>query len=192
MYIRKTCLFIVFVLGSINLAFAHPHVAIDTHPVFVFDNGYFKGVSVTWTWDEFFSDQVIVDYDKNENDKFEPEELAKVEEFFHNIKDYSYFSEIKINGQDVAEIKIEQFSAKINPFEYTLTYTFFIPVNFKLTDGDMIISYINNDPTIYISFSTECTAEGLDEETKNVDIFDSSVKNHSYYGYQFMIVAHKK
>jgi hypothetical protein len=80
----------------------------------------------------------------------------------------------------------------VNSSDYTVKYTFFIPVNYKLSDKDAAVTYINNDPTIYTSFSTGCAAEQLDGETKNVDVFDSGVRNYSYYGYEFFVVAHRK
>ena len=61
----------------------------------------------------------------------------------------------------------------------------------KIKSRYVNIVYINNDPTIYVSFSTECNAEKIDEEIENVDVFNSNVDAFSYYGYKFSIVISK-
>ena len=74
---KKAVLCFVFVLG-VNALFAHPHMWFTSKVEFVFSGASLKGAYVTWTFDRFFSADIISGYDVNNDGKFSAAEARDV------------------------------------------------------------------------------------------------------------------
>ncbi len=69
---------------------------------------------------------LIYDFDKNGNGSFEPSEIREIKNgAFSNLKNFDYFTHIKINGKPFKVKFVKDFSAKIKGD--ALTYRFFVP-----------------------------------------------------------------
>ena len=161
---------------------AHPHIFIDVSPVFVFDDGGFKGIRVTWVFDEFFSEQILLDCDTDGDGALSDEELEIVKkDYFSYLKDYDYFSAIEINDEETVPVTVRDFSACVLDDHNTVQYDFFIPLDASSSNRISYIKYTANDPTIYVSFST--TKKEIQLEGKGVSTEYGIVEGYSYYGY---------
>ena len=78
-------------IGSIQLI-AHPHLFISAQTEFVLNEGKVLGAYETWTFDRFFSADIIQGYDLNRDGLFDKAETKDVyDNAFINTKNYSYY-----------------------------------------------------------------------------------------------------
>lgn len=106
---------------------AHPHVWLDNVTTFVFDGEQLTGLRLTWVFDEFFGTAIIRRFDANRNGRFEPEENAELEKgAFANLKDYGYFTHIRIAGKPLPVTTVENFQGAVRGSQ--LVYEFTVPL----------------------------------------------------------------
>lgn len=88
---KKKLLLLICALAG--FAFAHPHVFIDATIDLIFDENGFVGVKNKWTFDLIYSQAMIAAGDKNQNGKFEPDELPLYrEQIVEAAREYSRFN----------------------------------------------------------------------------------------------------
>jgi ABC-type uncharacterized transport system substrate-binding protein len=107
---------------------AHPHIFIKAKATLVFEGGKLVGVAQEWEFDEFFSNALIEDFDKNKSKKFEPEEIAALEkEAFRALEEFGYFTYVRIGGK-LAPVKAYRgFSAEIRQGKVVYRFTAVLP-----------------------------------------------------------------
>lgn len=94
---------------------AHPHVWVDAAIGFVFENGTVVALAMEWTFDQFFSNMLLADFDKNKNKRFEePEAKALHDGAFVALKDAGYFTHVRSGGRSVAVGEARDFSAVVS------------------------------------------------------------------------------
>ena len=104
----------------------HPHIFINQRITIVYKNKIMDGLRINWTFDKFFSESFISDYDKNRNKKFDKNEIVKIKaEAFESLKDYNYFSYFIVSGKKIKVNTVKDFSADISP-KKKLIYNFYI------------------------------------------------------------------
>lgn len=97
-------------------------------------------------------------------------------DFFIGIKDFGFFTQIYINNKRIQIEEVQDFKVKSNGDD-TVTYTFFIPFEQKLSDK-VKMNIIFNDETIYTAFD-----EKLRIKCSNSNkISNLKIGIHSYYG----------
>ena len=75
---------------------AHPHMFLTSEEELVWDKATLTGCWIEWTFDQFFSADIIQAYDANHDGKFSAEETKKVYDgAFINLKNYYYFTFIR-------------------------------------------------------------------------------------------------
>ena len=90
---------------------AHPHLFISAQTEFVLNNGKIQGVYETWTFDRFFSADIIQGYDLNKDGIFNKAETQDVyNEAFSNTKNYSYFTFIRQGDKRYSPAQVNDFS----------------------------------------------------------------------------------
>jgi len=131
-------------------AWTHPHVFIHTAVDAVFDGKGLSGLRVRWVFDEMFSSMIRMDYDRNGNRRFDPDEVAAVEKgAFSNLKKFDYFVHIHINGKPFPVRFVTDFSAGLKGDK--MTYAFFVPCHVRSTSADKEIRISVYDPEFYSS-----------------------------------------
>ena len=130
----KKMLFITTVLFMFAATLAaHPHVFVETEVKVHFSGSTLDGITVQWTFDEMFSNQVMMACDTNRNGRLEPDEVKKVEEgFFSNLKNHAYFTFIWHNDAQIRQFQIRDFNARAVAGN-RVEYTFFIPLNIRIS-----------------------------------------------------------
>jgi ABC-type uncharacterized transport system substrate-binding protein len=108
-------------------AAAHPHVFIDNAVGFTFADGKVAAVQLEWAFDEVFSGNIIHDYDKNKDGKFDADETARIEqEAFSNLKNYHYFTYVWVDGKAQHPTTAEFFAVRRHAD--TVVYSFVVPL----------------------------------------------------------------
>ncbi len=94
-------------------AAGHPHVFMDVELTFVFDAQGLAGIRQRWTFDEFFSVQLVDMVDANDDGRLSEAEARKIEqEAFANLKNFNYFNHIRVNGREIVFGRATQFVAR--------------------------------------------------------------------------------
>ena len=84
------------------LSFAHPHVFADVALKIELKNSQINTVQISWHYDEMTSQMLLMDYDKNRDGKFDKKEsLFFKEQVFDTLKQYEYYTHIKIDGKKI-------------------------------------------------------------------------------------------
>jgi ABC-type uncharacterized transport system substrate-binding protein len=173
--IKKMSLIIPFLLILGATASAHPHLFIKSRVEPMIDGEMLQGVTITWTWDKWWSMDVLTYCDLDGNNLLDDEEIEMVyRDFFSGVKEFGWFMQIRVNGERISIDKPEGFNAVVGT-EGIVTYSFFIPLNVSSAAGKRV-SVIFNDETIYTSFDLK--VELIDRDT----LKDVIIKEFSYYG----------
>lgn len=145
-----TLLLLVFSQTS----FSHPHAFIDNRLTMIFDDEGFAGIRVEWVFDEFFSNMIAGDYDRNQNNILENSEIVAIEKgAFDNLANFDYFTVIRIGGKSFKVKYVRGFSAALK--EGKLRYNFFIPCHIKAIPTFKKIVISQYDPTYYTDMSLD-------------------------------------
>ena len=107
---------------------AHPHIWIDVLATFQFDNAKVTGVRFQWTFDEFFSAGVIAEFDKNNNKKFDANEIEGVRTgAFEGVKEVGFFTDVLIDETKFEIVDPKDFTAAIEKGAAVYQFTVALP-----------------------------------------------------------------
>ena len=135
---------------------AHPHMWVTTQVTVVYDRGAFTGLHHKWIFDEFYATAAIEGLDKNNDGKYDREELAELAKVnIEGLKDFEYFTFPKLAGEplkvgDVTDYWLEH---KDGVLSLHFTLPFAQPV---LVDAKGL-TFTVQDPTFYIAFEPSKT-----------------------------------
>lgn len=108
-------------------ALAHPHVFIDAEVSFVFSAETITAIDVVWRFDEFFSAQIVSDFDKNKNRKLDPDEMAELsKQTQKSLKEFTYFTHLKIGEMQPRVTTVEDFHIDLS--KDLVIYQFRVPL----------------------------------------------------------------
>lgn len=111
--------------------FSHPHMFIDSRVEVVANQEGLQGFRVEWLFDKFFTAQILLDYDADQNSSFDSEEVEAIEAgAFNNLVNYNYFTTVEAGGKRKAITRVNQFDAFL--VDKRLGYRFFIPLEVPL------------------------------------------------------------
>lgn len=111
--IRLYCALGALVLGTTQ-AQSHPHVFAEARldVVLTPDGRTVEALRHLWRFDDVFSSTVVMEFDKNGNNKLDDDELIAVRDTVYNsLGDYNYFQLVTANGKDVAMQQPAEFAA---------------------------------------------------------------------------------
>jgi ABC-type uncharacterized transport system substrate-binding protein len=133
---------------------AHPHVWVTVETELLHDaNENVTGFQHKWTFDEFYTSFAIQGMDKNNDGKYDREELKELAEVnITSLKEFGFFTFAKLAGHDVEELPPRDYWVDHNDGLATLHFTLPLkkPVpKAKLKDFQFAVY----DPTFYVSFA---------------------------------------
>ncbi len=133
---------------------SHPHVFLYSTVKVVFDEKGLAGVQVNWVFDEMFSSMIILDFDKNGNQRFELSEIESVKKgAFENLREVDYLMHIKIDGKPFKVKYVTDFSAEITTGK--MAYRFFVPCHVQAKESFKEVTLSIYDVTFYSSVFLE-------------------------------------
>lgn len=136
--IKMRLFFMCALLLTPALLSAHPHMFLTSTEEFVWENDRLSGCSIEWTFDQFFSADIIQAYDRDGNGKFDASETKEVYNgAFINLKNYYYFTFIRQGKNRMNPPSVSKFSAGIRGQK--MWYRFFIDLS-KTEFGEICLS----------------------------------------------------
>lgn len=130
---------------------AHPHIFVGTDVTFVFDKEGLKGFQMKWVFDDMTSTLLMDDYDKNNNDKFDEEELTALKAYVDGkLRPFNYYCDITIEDKIYLTDGIQNFNATYN--DLYVYYEFFLPCKVVSSTNYKQIKLAVYDKTYYSKF----------------------------------------
>lgn len=107
---------------------AHPHMSFTNRFEFCWDGEALKGVYLEWSFDKFFSSDIIAANDRNKNGSLEPGEQKSVyQTAFQYCGNYHFFTFIRQGQGRSNPTAVSDFSAAIR--DGHLVYRFFVDLS---------------------------------------------------------------
>lgn len=136
-------------------ALAHPHVWIDTKSDLEFNaDGQFDAITITWTFDEFYSAFAVADFKKQSDGNYSQKDLTSLLEVnLDNLKDpeWHYFVEVKQNGKTIKFKDAIAIGSSYDKKRGRLTSNYKLPLATPVTPSKKNPVQIRiYDPTFYI------------------------------------------
>lgn len=109
-------------------AAGHPHIWIKDRATLDMENRRVVAITQEWTFDTFFSAALIKDFDANKDGKLDAAEIAATKKnAFDALKDFGYFTHVRVNGKKVPLADVRAFSARIEDGKVVYTFTLRLP-----------------------------------------------------------------
>ena len=130
-------------------ASAHPHVLNDVHALVEFKDGKIVSLYMGWKFDPVFSASLVKDFDKNKNNRLDPDEIKDIErEAFQDTKDQGYFTYARIGEAPVQWPTATDF--KIVAVKDSLMYAFRLSLPRPVDPRKEAFSFTTYEETFYI------------------------------------------
>lgn len=135
--------------------FAHPHTAFSVKLEFEFDGIDCIGFWQEWTFDPFFSAEIVNGFDSNGNRRFEAAEIQNIyNRAFINLRNYGFWTILRQGSRRSSPDAVEQFSASLR--NNRVVYRFFVRLAGKGLGNDFHVAIF--DTTYYCAISYEDVA----------------------------------
>ncbi|MSO98697.1 MAG: DUF1007 family protein [Rhodospirillaceae bacterium] len=130
-------------------AVAHPHVWVTGASTLRFQDSRLASIGMRWQFDGFFSQVLTGDFDKNQDGTFDAEETAAMkEQVFTSLRDYGYFTHLRINDVETVFDRVENFSIGTDKGE--LVYVFDLLPAAPIELANVKAHFSLYDPTVYV------------------------------------------
>jgi ABC-type uncharacterized transport system substrate-binding protein len=170
--------------GRAEPVHAHPHVWIDAVVTFVFEDGHLVGLRHQWKFDEFFGSFVIEEHDADGNGALDAAEVDAIRaSAFSNLREYDYFTHVRIDGEKLPLHEASSFTARIEAG--ALVYEFTMPLPEPLDPGENSIAASVYDVEYYVEVLLDqydpVRFEGIPSGGCTYEIHEDA-ENPIYYG----------
>ena len=131
-------------------AMAHPHVFADARlEVVASADGAIQELHNVWRFDDVFSSQVLLDFDKNTNLVLDQDELEEIGKTVRNsLEEFGYYTTLTLDGKSIAVAKPDVINVDFKDGQLLMFFAVKpatpMPLKGKLTFGVY-------DPTLYAS-----------------------------------------
>jgi ABC-type uncharacterized transport system substrate-binding protein len=164
-------------------AWSHPHVFVSGSAKAAFDAKGLAGFHVQWVFDEMFSSSVILDFDRDGNGRFDPGEAASMQkDFFMPLREFDYFTHIKIDGKPFRVSYVTGFTPDIR--DGMLVCLFFAPCHVPAGGSFREVKLSLYDQSYYHSVTLERNPVTY-ENNRTYEVSHRVAKNRDeayYYG----------
>lgn len=124
---KKFCSVFIILIGA-ALLYAHPHVAITSSVNFVWEGKKLQGAYIEWTFDKFFSAEIINWLDADKDGKFSTAENEQVyNNAFINLRNYYYYTFIRQGKNRTSPSEVSRF--KVSQHKGIMTYRFYVDLS---------------------------------------------------------------
>lgn len=178
---KKQLILIMFILFTTYL-YGHPHMQILARTDFEFENDVIKGVWSEWEFDAYFSADIIMSFDINEDGVFDEVETLEVyNNAFINLKDFNYFTFIRVGDERTTPDRAENFSLYVAQ-NGMIVYKFYVPL-VNITSRDFYLSiydftyfcacfYQDNQPVNFVGAKNITPEYSIEKNDKYPIYFD--------------------
>lgn len=107
---------------------AHPHVWIEAELAFVARDGKVRALDIVWRFDEFFSAQMLLDFDRNRDGRLDAGELRALSaQTQASLAEYSFFTHIHRGEQREKVREVADFRVSVE--KGIVVYRFSVPLD---------------------------------------------------------------
>ncbi|WFS62138.1 DUF1007 family protein [Pseudodesulfovibrio thermohalotolerans] len=138
------------------LAFAHPHAFVAADVTFVFDEEGLAGIHQRWDMDEMLTASILDLIQKYDGGPLTPAEAKAVEsESFKLIKEYDYFTHIRIDGKPFRAQWATDFRVELN--DRKMVWHFTIPCHVKAADRnrEIVVGVFDESFYTFVTYASE-------------------------------------
>lgn len=147
----KSFIFFTIFLTVGASAFAHPHLYMENTIEFVWEKDQLKGAYLEWTFDRYFSADIINWLDVDKNGRFNATESVEVyNNAFINLENYYYYTFIREGTKRTNPSGVSEFKAIAK--NGIMTYQFFIDLS-EHTGNELYFAVYDYTFFCNISFS---------------------------------------
>lgn len=163
---------------------AHPHVWIDAVVTFVFEDRQLVGLRHRWKFDEFFGSFVIEEHDADGDGAFDAAEVSAIRESaFGNLREFDYFTHLRVEGDKLPLHDVSAFTARIE--DGVLVYEFAMPLPEPIDPGQTAVAASVYDVEYYVEVLLDqydpVRFEGIPSGGCTYEIHEDA-ENPIYYG----------
>jgi len=149
---------------------AHPHVWVTGASTLVFENDLLSRITMRWQFDAFFSQVLTGDFDTDKDGKLNAEETeAMKQQVFTSLRDYGYFTHLRVNDAQTVFDRVENFSTATDKGELIYIFDLVLPKPVDLRAATASFSVY--DPSIYVDIvlggDKPLTLQGIDADKCN-------------------------
>jgi ABC-type uncharacterized transport system substrate-binding protein len=141
------------VLAMPGPATAHPHIWIDAAATFVFADKKVVGVRVAWAFDELFSDFLRRQFDPKKTGKFDAEVLPKMKADLAGLKEFNYFTHIRVSNKVHKIAEVAEFQPAIR--DKHVIYSFLVTLPAPADPLTTPVSVALYDDSFYVDVALE-------------------------------------
>jgi len=128
---------------------AHPHVFIDNRVTFILADQKITGFRENWLFDEVFSDQLLQQFDADQDGAFSPAESAQAAAgTLPNLANFHYFTYVWLDGKDLGRLEPSDFHASAKKGLVTFDFLVKLPRPVDPTQQAMALEI--NDRQYYV------------------------------------------
>jgi ABC-type uncharacterized transport system substrate-binding protein len=128
MRILKSFLLALALVVPAAAAKAHPHIWIRATATLQFEGGKITGIRHEWLFDDFFSNALITDFDKNKDKQFDAAETKELQaNAFVALKEFGYFTHVRVGGKAVTIETVRDFVPAIEKDKVIYRFTAVLP-----------------------------------------------------------------
>ncbi|MCK5111191.1 MAG: DUF1007 family protein [Arcobacteraceae bacterium] len=125
-------IFCLICLGF-NFVSAHPHTFIEVYPTIKVKNNTTVKINFKWKLDEMTSSMLIMEFDQNGDGKIDKKENKFIyTSYFISLKDYNFYTDIKIKDKTQFFPEPKNFKATIE--NNKICYSFDIEEKYNIKD----------------------------------------------------------
>lgn len=149
---KRSVLRFAFVLAAAlapETVAAHPHVFIDNRVTFILAGQKITGFRENWLFDEVFSDQLLQQFDADQDGAVSPAESAQAAAgTLPNLANFHYFTYVWVDGKDLGRLEPSDFHASAKKGLVTFDFLVKLPTPVDPTKQAMALEI--NDREYYV------------------------------------------
>ena len=132
--------------------YANPDVWIKARITYYFEDHLVTQLNYEWSFDDFFSSQIIVNYDVNNDGIFQSEELVLLRrEIFDPLSQFNYHVNIWKEGEKIKKIVVKNFKARIETKKLVFDFTVPMMPSVNPTESPLINSLFDKKSVLDFS-----------------------------------------
>jgi ABC-type uncharacterized transport system substrate-binding protein len=170
--------YLLLLFAIVNYCFAHPHTFIEVYPTIEIKNNITTKIHFKWELDEMTSSMLIMEFDQNGDGKIDKKENFFIyASYFTSLKDYHFYTYLKVNNKIQSIPKPKNFKSKIE--NNKICYSFDIKEKYNAKN----LKFDFGDETFFVAMILKDKFIKL----KGAKYKISELDTNSYFGYQLKI-----
>ena len=130
-------------------AAAHPHVFIDNRVTFILADQKIAGFRENWLFDEVFSDQLLQQFDADQDGAFSPAESEQIAATtLPSLANFHYFTYVWVDGKDLGRLAPSDFHASAR--KGVVTFDFLVKLPKPVDPLAQALALEINDRSYYV------------------------------------------